>query len=209
LVLRVTIPRARGPWKLHLLLFLDRLRRSARWPCSQRISTSSITDSVEPWNAALQTNDAFHLLWLFAAEGPGVECLARARRTIGASTHTCKAVPYGVYDTAAIEGWISVSLDCDTPAFTVESIRRWWQRTGLEHHARPKACSSPPTRPSQSSDTSSPRAEVLLWRRMQRDRGRVSGETDMRVDRSTEEHTFHVPLGANFRQGCQRNHRVP
>jgi hypothetical protein len=41
-----------------------------------------------------------------------------------------KAIPYGVYDITANEGWISVGVNHDTAAFAVESIRRWWQRLG-------------------------------------------------------------------------------
>ena len=41
-----------------------------------------------------------------------------------------KAAPYGVYDIAANEGWVSVGIDADTAAFAVESIRRWWWRLG-------------------------------------------------------------------------------
>jgi Rhodopirellula transposase DDE domain len=47
-----------------------------------------------------------------------------------------KAVPYGVYDIAANEGWVSVGLDHDTAAFAVESIRRWWRRMGRKRHPR-------------------------------------------------------------------------
>lgn len=48
-----------------------------------------------------------------------------------------KAVPYGVYDLASNEGWVSVGDDGDTAAFAVESIRRWWFRMGIERY--PKA----------------------------------------------------------------------
>ena len=41
-----------------------------------------------------------------------------------------KAIPYGVYDIAGNEGWVSVGDDHDTPAFAVASIRRWWERMG-------------------------------------------------------------------------------
>jgi len=37
-----------------------------------------------------------------------------------------KAVPYGVYDVGANEGWMSVGDDHDTAAFAVNAIRRWW-----------------------------------------------------------------------------------
>jgi Rhodopirellula transposase DDE domain len=41
-----------------------------------------------------------------------------------------KAVPYGVYDVANDEGWVSVGDSADTAAFAVESIRRWWSHLG-------------------------------------------------------------------------------
>jgi transposase len=41
-----------------------------------------------------------------------------------------RASPYGVYDLAANEAWVSVGTDHDTAAFAVEAIRRWWQTMG-------------------------------------------------------------------------------
>jgi hypothetical protein len=41
-----------------------------------------------------------------------------------------RASPYGVYDIAADEGWVSVGTDHDTAAFAVQSIRRWWYAMG-------------------------------------------------------------------------------
>ena len=38
-----------------------------------------------------------------------------------------KAIPYGVYDMARNEAWVSVGSDHDTPAFAVASIRQWWR----------------------------------------------------------------------------------
>ena len=38
--------------------------------------------------------------------------------------------PYGVYDMAQNEAWVSVGVDHDTAAFAVESIRRWWRTMG-------------------------------------------------------------------------------
>ena len=43
-----------------------------------------------------------------------------------------KAVPYGVYDLANNEGWVSVGDHGDTAAFAVASIRTWWQTMGIE-----------------------------------------------------------------------------
>ena len=41
-----------------------------------------------------------------------------------------KAIPYGIYDMARNEAWVSVGLDHDTPTFAVASIRLWWHRMG-------------------------------------------------------------------------------
>jgi len=41
-----------------------------------------------------------------------------------------KAIPYGVYDLVHNQGFVNVGLDHDTAEFAVESIRRWWQRSG-------------------------------------------------------------------------------
>jgi transposase len=41
-----------------------------------------------------------------------------------------KAIPYGIYDIANDEGWVSVGDVADTAEFAVESIRRWWNQMG-------------------------------------------------------------------------------
>jgi transposase len=41
-----------------------------------------------------------------------------------------RAAPYGVYDIANDEGWVSVGNSADTATFAVESIRRWWAAMG-------------------------------------------------------------------------------
>ena len=41
-----------------------------------------------------------------------------------------RAVPYGIYDLAANAGWVSVGMSCDTAAFAVQTIRRWWTEIG-------------------------------------------------------------------------------
>lgn len=45
-----------------------------------------------------------------------------------------KAIPYGVYDVGANEGWVSVGDDHDTAAFAVNAIRRWWTIMGQERY---------------------------------------------------------------------------
>jgi len=49
-----------------------------------------------------------------------------------------RAVPYGVYDIAANQGWVSVGIDHDTATFAVESIRRWWKRMGRKRYPKAK-----------------------------------------------------------------------
>ena len=41
-----------------------------------------------------------------------------------------KAIPYGIYDVANNEGWVSVGDVADTAEFAVESIRTWWNQMG-------------------------------------------------------------------------------
>lgn len=43
-----------------------------------------------------------------------------------------RANPYGVYDLANNEAWVSVGVDHDTGEFAVETIRRWWYSMGTE-----------------------------------------------------------------------------
>lgn len=48
-----------------------------------------------------------------------------------------KAIPYGVYDMANNEGWVSVGIDHDTAQFATHSILRWWRQMGVDRF--PKA----------------------------------------------------------------------
>ena len=41
-----------------------------------------------------------------------------------------RALPSGVYDLTAKQGWVSVGTDHDTAQFAVETLRRWWQHMG-------------------------------------------------------------------------------
>jgi transposase len=45
-----------------------------------------------------------------------------------------KAIPYGVYDVGANEGWMSVGDDHDTAAFAVATIGRWWEAMGRQRY---------------------------------------------------------------------------
>jgi hypothetical protein len=53
-----------------------------------------------------------------------------------ASKGAGKAVPYGVYDLAANEAFVSIGTSGDTSAFAVEAIRRWWPRLGRPRYPR-------------------------------------------------------------------------
>jgi len=41
-----------------------------------------------------------------------------------------KAAPYGVYDLAMNDAWVSVGVSADTAQFSVASIRHWWEELG-------------------------------------------------------------------------------
>ncbi len=41
-----------------------------------------------------------------------------------------RATPYGVYDLAQNQGWVSVGIDHDTAEFAVASMHHWWQTLG-------------------------------------------------------------------------------
>lgn len=70
-----------------------------------------------------------------------------------------KAVPYGVYDIANNEAWVSVGISHDTAEFAVSAIRRWWQEMGRQRY--PKA-----TRLLVTADcggSNSPRTRLWRW----------------------------------------------
>jgi hypothetical protein len=45
-----------------------------------------------------------------------------------------KAIPYGVYDVGANDGFVSVGTDHDTPVFAVTSIKAWWKQVGSKRY---------------------------------------------------------------------------
>ena len=49
-----------------------------------------------------------------------------------------KAIPYGIYDLARNEAWVSVGIDHDTAQFAVASIEKWWQRLGRKRYPAAK-----------------------------------------------------------------------
>jgi transposase len=64
-------------------------------------------------------------------------------RPVEVSTHDFKdkekghAIPHGIFDPLANEGWVTVGIDRDTSQFAVSSIRAWWQHLGSARY--PKA----------------------------------------------------------------------
>src|ERR1017187_5707607 len=57
-------------------------------------------------------------------------------RPVEVRTHDFKdkqlghAIPYGVYDLTADEGWVSVGVTRDTARFAVNTILSWWEHLG-------------------------------------------------------------------------------
>lgn len=45
-----------------------------------------------------------------------------------------KIAPYGIYDLVHNSGFVNVGVTHDTAAFSVESIRRWWNNFGQEEY---------------------------------------------------------------------------
>jgi Rhodopirellula transposase DDE domain len=68
------------------------------------------------------------------------------------------AIPYGVYDLATDEGWVSVGITSETAQFAVNTIISWWQHLGKARY--PKAKTLTITADSGGSNTPSTR----LWR---------------------------------------------
>ena len=93
-----------------------------------------------------------------------------------------KAAPYGVYDIAANEGWVSVGIDADTAAFAVESIRRWWWKLGKPRY------SNATTLTITADCGGSNGARVRLWKR---ELQRFANETGLDVT------VTHLPPGTS------------
>jgi transposase len=66
--------------------------------------------------------------WFVQGNAPEVKVYDFIDKELG------KAVPYGVYDMAKNEGWVSVGISKDTAEFAVNSIRNWWQQMGKEQY---------------------------------------------------------------------------
>ena len=70
--------------------------------------------------------------------------LARTGEPVEVSTHDFKddelghAIPHGVFDQAANEGWVTVGIDRDTSQFAVNSIGSWWEHLGRRRYPNAK-----------------------------------------------------------------------
>ncbi len=45
-----------------------------------------------------------------------------------------KAIPYGMFDVGANEGWMSVGDDQEAAGFVLNAIRRWWTTIDKERY---------------------------------------------------------------------------
>jgi hypothetical protein len=93
-----------------------------------------------------------------------------------------KAAPYGVYDIAANQGWVSVGIDADTGAFAVESIRRWWHKLGQARYPEAKTL----TITADCGGSNGP--QLKLWKR---ELQRLSNETGLEIT------VTHLPPGTS------------
>jgi len=93
-----------------------------------------------------------------------------------------KVVPYGVYDVAANEGWVSVGITADTAEFAVQSIRTWRERMGRARY--PKARALTITADCGGSNG----ARVRLWKT---ELQKLADETGLIV------HVHHYPPGTS------------
>ena len=123
--------------------------RARRIPTATRSSSTSTRRPPASCGASSQSSPSTPRRRNWSATSRtagGVAAEGHARERAGArlpDDAVGKAIPYGVYDMARNEAWVSVGRDHDTPAFAVASIRQWWKMMGKP--AYPKAtrrCSS-------------------------------------------------------------------
>jgi hypothetical protein len=101
------------------------------------------------------------------------------------------AIPYGVYDLTADEGWVSVGITRDTATFAVNSILSWWQHLGSERYPDARML----TITADSGGSNSPRTS--LWRG---ELGRLADETGLQI------RVCHFPAGTS--KGNKIEHRM-
>jgi hypothetical protein len=69
------------------------------------------------------------------------------------------AIPYGVYDLAADEGWVSVGITSDTAQFAVNSIISWWEQLGRTRYPNTTTL----TITADSGGSNNPRTRLWRW----------------------------------------------
>jgi hypothetical protein len=68
------------------------------------------------------------------------------------------AIPYGIYDLTADEGWVSIGITSDTAQFAVNTIISWWEDLGRERYPHARTL----TITADSGGSNNPRTR--LWR---------------------------------------------
>jgi len=68
------------------------------------------------------------------------------------------AIPYGIYDLTADEGWVSIGITSDTAQFAVNTIISWWEHLGRERYPHARTL----TITADSGGSNNPRTR--LWR---------------------------------------------
>jgi hypothetical protein len=82
------------------------------------------------------------------------------------------AIPYGIYDLTAEEGWVSVGITKDTATFAVNAILSWWQHLGRTRYPRARTL----TITADCGGSNSPRTR--LWRAEVQ---RLADQTGLRI----------------------------
>ena len=52
----------------------------------------------------------------------------------GSYSDSAKAIPYGIYDTVANEGFVYLATGSDTGELAADALRRWWHRLGKRRY---------------------------------------------------------------------------
>ncbi len=69
------------------------------------------------------------------------------------------AIPYGVYDLANDEGWVSVGITSDTAQFAVSTIINWWEHLGKTRYPEARTL----TITADSGGSNNPRTRLWRW----------------------------------------------
>jgi hypothetical protein len=97
----------------------------------------------------------------FKAVGRGLEptgCPVEVRGHDFKDKDLGHAIPYGIYDIAGNEGWVSVAIASDTASFAVNSIISWWENLAKIRYPDARTL----TITADSGGSNSPRTR--LWR---------------------------------------------